>query len=254
MNFGHTTYYLVTGASRGIGLALVTKLLESRPDAFVFATTRVNSADLNKLHESFPTALRILTLNVEDESQYASLTDEIKGLTDRLDYVIANAGLMVGLQDCLTIPPSQLLDAIKVNTCGPLYLYQATHALLTSSTRGGRARPPVFLITSSGAGCISASPGIPVGAYGTSKAAVNMLAREMHLQNEETGLVVSPYHPGWLQTDMGNRAAEAAHLSEAPHTLKEGVEAMIDLLDKANREEHGGKFLAYGIPGGALPW
>lgn len=103
---------------------------------------------------------------------------------------------MVGLQDCLTIPPSQLLDAIKVNTCGPLYLYQATHALLTSPTRGERARPPVFLITSSGAGCISASPGIPVGAYGTSKAAVNMLAREMHLQNEETGLVVFPYHPG----------------------------------------------------------
>jgi norsolorinic acid ketoreductase len=61
-------------------------------------------------------------------------------------------------------------------------------------------------------------------------------------------------HSGWLQTDMGNRAAEAAHLSKAPHTLKEGVEAMIDLLDKANREEHGGKFLAYGIPGGALPW
>jgi norsolorinic acid ketoreductase len=59
---------------------------------------------------------------------------------------------------------------------------------------------------------------------------------------------------GWLQTDMGNRAAEAAHLSEAPHTLKEGVEAMVELLDKANREEHGGKFLAYGIPGGALPW
>jgi NAD(P)-dependent dehydrogenase (short-subunit alcohol dehydrogenase family) len=205
---------------------------------------------------------------------------------------------MVGLQDCLTMPPSQLLDAIKVNTCGPLYLYQAIHALLTSSTKGERARPAVFLITSSGAGCISASPGIPVGAYGTSKAAVNMLAREMHLQNEETGLVVFPYHPGqsgrssdlflfirtsahndlarmtrtrsvvlylnftldldldsgWLQTDMGKRAAEAAHLSEAPHTLKEGVDAMIDLLDKANREEHGGKFLAYGIPGGALPW
>lgn len=103
---------------------------------------------------------------------------------------------MVGLQDCLTIPPSQLLDAIKVNTCGPLYLYQATHALLTSPTRGERARRPVFLITSSGAGCISASPGIPVGAYGTSKAAVNMLAREMHLQNEKTGLIVFPYHPG----------------------------------------------------------
>jgi hypothetical protein len=85
-------YSTVTGASRGIGLALVTKLLESRPDTFVFATTRVNSVDLNKLHGSFPTALRILTLNVEDESQYASLTDEIRGLTDRLDYVIANAG------------------------------------------------------------------------------------------------------------------------------------------------------------------
>jgi nucleoside-diphosphate-sugar epimerase len=84
--------FTVTGASRGIGLALVTKLLETRPDAFVFATTRVNSADLNKLHGSFPTALRILTLDVEDESQYASLTDEIRGLTDRLDYVIANAG------------------------------------------------------------------------------------------------------------------------------------------------------------------
>ena len=87
-----STYSTVTGANRGIGLALVTKLLETRPDAFVFATTRVNSVDLHNLHESFPTALRILTLNVEDESQYPSLTDEIRGLTDRLDYVIANAG------------------------------------------------------------------------------------------------------------------------------------------------------------------
>jgi norsolorinic acid ketoreductase len=59
---------------------------------------------------------------------------------------------------------------------------------------------------------------------------------------------------GWLQTDMGNRAAEAAHLSEAPQKLEHGIEAMIELLDKANREEHGGKFLAYEVPGGALPW
>ena len=92
--------------------------------------------------------------------------------------------------------PDHLLQALKVNACGPLYLYQATYGLLTQSPRTKDQKPPVFLINSSGVGAIGFSPGIPIGAYGTSKAAVNMLAREMHLQNEGTGLVVIPYHPG----------------------------------------------------------
>lgn len=100
------------------------------------------------------------------------------------------------MQDCLSLPSSAILEAFKVNTCGPLYLYQATHSFLTKKPRQPGQKPPVFLITSSGAGCISVGPGIPVGAYGASKAAVNMLAREMHVQNEGTGLVVIPYHPG----------------------------------------------------------
>lgn len=59
---------------------------------------------------------------------------------------------------------------------------------------------------------------------------------------------------GWLQTDMGNRAAAYARLPEAPLTVDDGVNAMIELLDTASRDQHGGKFVGFGVPGGMLPW
>ena len=82
----------VTGASRGIGLALVAKLLETKSNAFVFATSREDRGQLPRLLEMHPEKLRIIQLDVEDQSQYAKMVSDVKEVTDRLDYVIANAG------------------------------------------------------------------------------------------------------------------------------------------------------------------
>lgn len=84
--------YAVTGASRGIGLALVTKLLETKPNAFVFATTRNACKDLEELGKKYRRQLLVLELDVGNETQYAGLMAKVRTVTDRLDYVVANAG------------------------------------------------------------------------------------------------------------------------------------------------------------------
>jgi norsolorinic acid ketoreductase len=48
----------------------------------------------------------------------------------------------------------------------------------------------------------------------------------------------------WVQTDMGNSGAVANGLTEAPTTIQESVDGIIDKIDNATREETSGKFIS----------
>lgn len=90
--------YLITGSSRGIGLALVT-LLASKPVSEVskvFAAARKQNSSLEKLVQESGGRVEFIQLDVTDEqgSQQASKTVE-KALNGKgLDILINNAGIM----------------------------------------------------------------------------------------------------------------------------------------------------------------
>ena len=62
--------YVVTGANRGIGLALVTHLLQSEEAVCVAATARVprRAAELHKLQEQYEGRLQLFTLDANDDA------------------------------------------------------------------------------------------------------------------------------------------------------------------------------------------
>lgn len=91
--------YLVTGSSRGLGLALVSRLA-SLPKADVgtiIATARQeNSPRLQELVTAFPGRIELVKLDVTDmlSVEAAARLVEVKLQGKRLDYLINNAGVM----------------------------------------------------------------------------------------------------------------------------------------------------------------
>lgn len=83
---------------------------------------------------------------------------------------------------------SELMETIKVNTAGPLVLFQSTQHLLRKASTAGK-----FVTISSMQGSIANMLPGPSGAYGVSKAAVNSLT--LKIQEENQDLIVFPM---WL--------------------------------------------------------
>lgn len=90
--------YLVTGASRGLGLALVTRLVTLPKTAVgtIIATTRQdNSARLREIADTSAWRVQIVNLDVTDESSVkdgvAAVERQLQG--KGLDYLVNNAGV-----------------------------------------------------------------------------------------------------------------------------------------------------------------
>jgi norsolorinic acid ketoreductase len=238
------TVSLVTGANRGIGKGLVTELLK-REDAIVIGTVRdtnsTSSKDLENLAKGQNSRLILVKLDAESETD---AIDAAKMLRDQhnithIDTIIANAGISNYFGPVATTPASQVLDHFRINTLGPLLLFQAFAEFLEASEQ------PKFVVISTGIASIGdmGSLPIPAAAYGVSKAAINYITRKIHFENEN--LVAFVISPGWVQTEMGNAGAVANGMEQAPVTLEDSVNGVLGKVDKATREGMGGTFQSF---------
>jgi norsolorinic acid ketoreductase len=146
-----------------------------------------------------------------------------------------------------TTPISQFRDHWEVNTLGPVVLFQASQALLLASP----TKTPTFALVSTGGASISKYFPLSASAYGSSKAAANFLVVAMH--NEIPDLIVFALNPGWVATDMGNAAANANGMPQAPVSVEVSVAGMLSRIDGATREKSGGKFWNFKAMRGS-PW
>lgn len=87
-----TTTYLITGASRGIGLALVKAVLESDPNARTIAAVRdpASAAKLKEIIKQYEGRVETLQLDVSDPKsveQAAVEVDKLGFANDGIDVV-----------------------------------------------------------------------------------------------------------------------------------------------------------------------
>ena len=89
--------YLITGASRGLGLFMAS-FLASKPISevgIIVAAVRSTSDALDRLVESSNGRVAVLTVQVTDEESVCQFADEVaKVLPSGLDVLINNAGVM----------------------------------------------------------------------------------------------------------------------------------------------------------------
>ena len=229
---------LITGANRGIGLALTRQLLKD--DARIFATCRAPArADaLNALAQGHRERVTVLQLDVTDESSIDRAVKTVGAEIDGLDLLINNAG--IGGDDSGRIlgqlTAGEVSHVITTNAVSPLILTQACRELLKIGDN------PRVVMISSGLGSLQRTGGTSY-AYRMSKAAMNMAARVLAFDSAMTGTTTVTVNPGWVQTDMGGPSAAL--------TPEESASALRKLIKSLTPSDNG-KFFQY--DGSELPW
>jgi NAD(P)-dependent dehydrogenase (short-subunit alcohol dehydrogenase family) len=174
---------LVTGAGRGIGLAITEHM--SRRGWDVYATARSDSA-LSSL-DHIPN-VHAIPLDITDRSAIATLPDRLPA---SLNGVVNNAGIIVnGPVEGLSL--DDLTQQLDVNVISQIAVTQA----VLPKIRDARGRV-VFMSSVSG---LITTPG--TGAYNASKYAIEALADALRMELRPWRIPVSLIEPGPIRTDM----------------------------------------------------
>ncbi len=190
---------LITGANRGIGLAMA-RLATERGDRVLAAARRPGAAlalaDLARRNRN----VLVLNLDVTDPDEMAAAAAALDDAP--IDLLICNAGQYLargGLDD-----PEYTYDAwhtmMMTNVAGIFFTVRALLSRLRQA-----AEPKIAIVSS----IMASSEQAPGGAYiyRASKAAATNLARNLAVDLKEQGIAVGAYHPGWVRTDMGGPSA-----------------------------------------------
>jgi NAD(P)-dependent dehydrogenase (short-subunit alcohol dehydrogenase family) len=129
--------------------------------------------------------VKIVKLTSGDKADNKAAAAEIQRIAGRLDVVIANAAIGQMTGPVLETSAQTMAEHFVVNTIGPLVLFQATYPLLKASSD-----VPKFIPITSIVGSITAfAPlGVPMLAYGASKAALNYLTVKIRADHEGLGV------------------------------------------------------------------
>lgn len=174
---------LVTGAGRGIGLAITEHM--SRKGWDVYATAR--SADALRSLERLPN-VHAIALDITDRSAIAALPD---ALPAELNGVVNNAGIVVnGPVEGLAL--DDLTKQFDVNVISQIAVTQA----VLPKIRQARGRV-VFVSSVSG---LFTTPG--TGAYSASKYAIESLADALRIELRPWKIPVSLIEPGPILTEL----------------------------------------------------
>ncbi|MEZ5936918.1 MAG: SDR family oxidoreductase [Hyphomonadaceae bacterium] len=224
---------LITGANRGIGLAL-TRAYAGRRDK-VFAAIR-RSSDRTELDAAAAARgwIEVIEMDVGDPLDVAKMKRRLE--SEAIDVLINNAGVSgPDRQSALDMDYEGLAETIAVNAIAPLMVANA----FLPNVKAAKGKI-VTISSQMGSTQSSASDAL---AYRVSKVASNRLMRGLAAELKPQGVPVLIVHPGWVKTEMGGPAAALT-----PEESAMGLLALIDKLDIAST----GRFLAWN--GKELAW
>lgn len=184
---------LVTGASRGIGAATVSRF--AREGAVVYANARTpkNLDDLcNELSEKYNTTVKALYFDVRDEAAAKKAVLQIRKETGRLDVLVNNAGVM---KDALIgmISKDLMQEMFDINVFGVMNLLQLASKIMMFQKSGS-------IINLSSIVGLEGIPGKLV--YSAAKGAVAAMTKTAAKELASQGIRVNAVAPGMIDTDM----------------------------------------------------
>lgn len=225
---------LITGASRGIGLALARAYAARRDKVYACVRQTGGLDDLEAAAAASRGWIEIVPMDVADPASIARARRQLE--SEPIDILVNNAGVSgPDRQTATDMDYDGLMETLEVNTIGPLRVANA----FLPNVKAARGR----IVTLSSQMGSAQSPGADALAYRVSKVAVNKLMRGLAAELKPEGVSVFIVHPGWVKTEMGGDDAQLT-----PEQSAEGVMKLVDRLDIAST----GKFLAWN--GKELAW
>ena len=194
---------LITGASKGLGLALARGL--ARKGWNLILTAR-NADQLRNVRDELAQITHVAAIagDINDPAHREALAVLSRGHAG-LDLVINNAGALgpSPLPPLIDHPLDELSDVLASNVIAPLGIIQSVRREL---------KPGARIINVSSDAAVNAYPGW--GGYGASKAALELASAVLAVENPE--LRVNWVDPGDMRTDMHQAAYPGEDISDRP--------------------------------------
>ncbi|WP_286232996.1 SDR family oxidoreductase [Thalassotalea sediminis] len=216
---------VITGANRGIGLAMATKYAQKGDT--VIALCRQSSAALDAL------GVEVITgIDVAKESGLSTMANALSSRS--IDILVCNAGILrdeqLGQLNVATIN-----EQFSVNALAPLLVVER---LLTQLHAGSK----IAMITSRMGSIADNGSGGRYG-YRMSKAALNAASMSLSKDLAPRDISVGIYHPGYVQTDMVNMGGDIS--------AAEAAERIVGLIEHQSMTDSGSFKHSNGQ---VLPW
>jgi NAD(P)-dependent dehydrogenase (short-subunit alcohol dehydrogenase family) len=215
---------VVTGASRGVGRHIATRLAAEGASVALLAR---GEAELQAVHQQLKSSGADSLVVPVDLARPESVS-QVKGTIEaRLGApsILVNAAGVFGPIDLVqNSDPAAWIETIMINTVAS---YLTCRAFVGAMIERGWGR--IVNVTSA---ATLREPGPINSAYGTSKAALNQFTRHLAAELKGTGVTANVIHPGDVKTDMW------AYIKETSARLGTVAEAYIDWGDWV--EETGG--------------
>ena len=228
---------LITGANRGIGLEFARQYAADGWRVLACCRHPEKAEALDKLATEHPDSVLVHALDVADLEQIESLATLLAN--ESIDVLINNAGYYpdsdskgFGHIDC-----DEWAQAFKVNTMAPLKMAEAFVSNVA------RSEFKIIATLSSKMGSVADNTSGGSYQYRSSKAAVNMVNKNLSLDLKDQGIATVVLHPGWVQTDMGG--------PNALITVEQSVSGLRQVIGQLTQADSG-KFFAY--DGQEIPW
>lgn len=199
---------VITGASRGIGLATTKKFLsEGLRVVGTFLNTEIPIQDKN---------LVAIRYDQGDPKNVALVAEEIKKKSQSLDALVNNAGIILDAFDS-TADIGKIKKTFETDVFGIIDL---TERLLSAINKNGHI---INIDSLYGAFSFPIDDTSSTG-YRMAKAALNMYTRTLAHRLKDKDIIVSSVDPGWAKTDMGNAAAtETEKPDREPEEVAEDI-------------------------------
>ncbi|KZN34299.1 SDR family oxidoreductase [Pseudoalteromonas luteoviolacea] len=228
---------IVTGANRGIGLALTELYLANGWQVLATVRDPSSAEALIKLSEQEASgSLAIYELDVVNYQQVNALARTLADVP--IDVIINNAGLYgpkgYGFGNC---DVEAWREVMEVNAIAPAKLAEAFYRNLQLGEK------KIFAALSSRVGSHTENTKGGGYIYRSSKAALNSVVKSLSNDLHADGIKTVALHPGWVKTEMGGPNALITAQESAI-----GLKSVIDNLT----DNESGSFISY--DGSKIPW
>lgn len=187
---------LVSGGSRGLGLAIVTGLLKLGHRVATFS--RRSGESVTRLKQQYDNTFSFLEGDMSDAASLDKVVRQVEQNCGPVDALINNAGIAVdGVFP--TMQPSQIEHVISTNLTGPLLLTRLVTRHMVVRSRGAIINISSIIGLRGYAG---------LAAYSATKAGLDGMTRGLARELGPRNIRVNSIAPGYLETDMTHGLAD----------------------------------------------
>lgn len=186
---------LITGASSGIGEACARKFAEGGYDLILTARRAEKLAELEAELEAEGTKVKTLTFDVRDAEAAETAVDSLEPEWRKIDVLINNAGLALGLDKEYEGDPDDWNTMIDTNIKGLLTMTRLIVPGMVERNEGH------VINIGSVAGDAAYAKG---NVYCATKAAVKTITDGLRIDLAETAVRVTNLKPGLVETNFSN--------------------------------------------------